>query len=73
MNFGLLSEENAKREIAKLKRLIKIQKELSKRVPKTDIEKSILPIQRKAVRDKIHETVNYLRRWNVNIKDRLDD
>ena len=73
MNFGFLSEENAKREIEKLKRLIKIQKELSNKVPKTEIDKSILPIQRKAVRDKIQETVNYLRRWNVNIKDQLDD
>jgi hypothetical protein len=65
---GGLSSESAQRELAKLKKLLKIRDELNVRIPQTVLDISILPIQQKAVQDKIAEIVNYLQRWNVPIE-----
>lgn len=66
-HIGLLDEDAARREILKLMRLLRIRRELQ-REPETRIEEIILPLQRKAVRDEIRKTMDYLRRWHVNLK-----
>jgi len=66
--IGLLEEDNARRSIAKLMKLLKIRKELIKKVPTNPVEETCLPLQREAVRVEIRETIRYLRKWKVNIK-----
>ena len=72
-NMGLLDEDSARREIEKLMNLLGVLKDLRSRVPQNQVDEIVLPLQRKAVRDKIRETMDYLRRWNVNLRAFFDD
>jgi len=69
MNYiGLLPEDTARKEIAKLLKLIGILSELRNRVPASETEETCLPFQRQAVRNEIRTTMAYLRRWKVPVK-----
>lgn len=72
-NTMLINKENAKKEISKLKRLLKIQKILKSKEPSDELEKVCLSIQRDFVEKQIKETADYLRRWRVDIEEYMND
>lgn len=71
--IGLLPESIARKNIEKLIKLLGIMNELRRKQSTNRMEEVCLPIQRKAVREEIRDTMRYLRKWQVNIKTHIND
>ena len=67
-HIGLLPESVVRKNIARIIKLIEIRREFANKVPVTPIDKACLSIQRSAIRQEIRSIMQYLRRWQVNIK-----
>jgi hypothetical protein len=58
----------ARKEMEKLIQLIEVYKKLRSKKPDGPVDKACLPIQRNFIKSQIRQTLDYLRKWKVNVK-----